>query len=233
MDREEQRKRAFSQAFQHMNQPRYSDLNAPPAKRVHSHPLGATALHLPEFGHENEAPLDWDSRAAFDNAPSTRIRHTAPVDLQYFNPAHYNHASLQCELYGNSPGPEVECEPGSSPPPLKRDRRLTSPARHHSLPTTPIVRGQSMFAPSPYIRPDLVISLGDVIGSYAQPVTEPSPMSDVSTVVDPLTPSALNFGELTLKSEGYSIPSSPLWHGNQGGRATVRLMPVGSFARCV
>lgn len=233
MDRQEQRKRAFSQAFQRINQPRHSDQNAQPAKRILSYPLGATAPHHQDFDQENEAPLDLDSTAAFDEAPGTQIRHPAPVDLQYGDPAHYNYASLQYELYGNGPGPDVEYESGSSPPPLWRDRQPVFPARHDSLPTPPVVRGQSMFGPSPYVRPDLDTSLGDTIDSYAQPVTKQSPMSDASTAVDPLTPSALNFGELTLSSQGYSIPSSPLRHGNQGGRATVRVVPVASFARYV
>jgi len=233
MDRQEQRKRAFSQAFQRINQPKHGDQHAKPAKRILSYSLGATSLRHQDFDQENEAPLDLDSTTAFDEAPGTQIRHPAPVDLEYADPSLYNHASLQYELYGNGPGPEVEYEPESSPPPLLRERQPRYPARHDSLPTPPVVRGQSMFGPSPYVRPDLDSSLGDIIDSYAQPGLELSPMSDASTAVGPLTPSALNFGDLTLNSQGYSIPSSPLRHGNQSGRATVRVVPVASFARYV
>ncbi|KAF3052143.1 hypothetical protein E8E11_011421 [Didymella keratinophila] len=231
MDRQEQRKRAFSQAFQRINQPKHSDQNAQPAKRILSYPLGVTTLQHQGSDQENEAPLDLDSAAAFDEAPGIQIRYPASVDSQYADPSLFNHASLQYELYGDGPGPEVEYEPGSSPPPLLRERQSSFPAWHDSLPTPPVVRGQSMFGPSPYVRPDLDSSLGDIIDSYAQPGPELSPMSDASTAVDPLTPSALNFGDLTLSSQGYSIPSSPLLHGNQGGRATVRVVPVAPFAR--
>lgn len=230
MDRQEQRKRAFSQAFQRMNQPRHSDQNAQPAKRILSYPLDATGLHHQDLDQENEAPLDLDSTAAFDEAPGTQIRHPASVDFQYADPTLYNYVSLQYELYGHRPGPEVKYEPGSSPPPLLREQQPRFPARHDSLPTPPVVRGQSMFGPSPYVRPDLDSSLGDIINSYVQPGLELSPMSDASTVVGALTPSALNFGDLTLNSQGYSIP---LRHGNQGGRATVRVVPVAYFAKYV
>ena len=231
MDRQEQRKRAFSQAFQRMNQPRHSDQNAQPAKRILSYPLGATGLHHQDFDQENEAPLDLDSTAAFDEIPGTQIRRPAPVDLQYADPSLYNYASLQYELYGNGPGPEVEYEPGSSTPPLFRERQPKFSARLDSLPTPPVIRGQSMLGPSPYVRPELDSSLGDIIDSYAQPGPELSPMSDASTAVGPLTPSALHFGDLTLNSEGYSIPSSPHRHGNRDSSATIKVVPVASFAR--
>jgi hypothetical protein len=232
-DRQDQRKRAFSQAFQRMNQPRPNDQNAQPAKRILSHPLGCAGLHHQEFDQENETPLDLDSTAAFDEIPSTQVRHPPSMDLQYANPALHNYASLRYELYGNGPGPEIEYEPRGSQPRLLSDRQPKFPARHGSLPTPAIVRGQSMFGPSPYVRPDLNPSLSDAIDLYAQPVTELSPMSDTSNTVGPLTPSALNFGDLTLNSQGYSLPSSPLRHGDQGNRATARVVLVSSLTRYV
>lgn len=231
MDGQEQRKRAFSQAFQRMNQPRHSDQNAQPAKRILPYPLGTPGIHYQDFDQENEAPLDLDSTVAFEETPGTQVRYPAPVDLQCADPSLYNYASLQYELYGNGPGPEVEYELGSRPSPLFRERQPKFPARLDSLPTPPVVRGQPMFGSSPYVRPELDSLLGDTIDSYARPGPELSPMSDASTAVGPLTPSALHFGDLTLNSEGYSIPSSPHRHGDLDSRATVRIMPVASFAR--
>lgn len=226
MNRREQRKRAFSQAFQRINQPRHSDHSFQLAKRILSYPLDATGLYQ-DYDQENEAPLDLDSAAAFDEAPGTQMRHPAPVGLQCAGPALCNYASLQYELYGSAPGPEVEYESGSSQPPLLREREPLLPAQHNSLPTPSAVRGQCMFGPSPYVRPDL----GPSLGSYAQSGTDLFPMSDASTAVGPPTPSALNFGDLSLNSEGHSIPSSPLRYGSHGGRATVRVVTISSFAR--
>lgn len=226
MDHQDQRKRAFSQAFQRMNQLRQGDHNTKPAKRILSYPLGATDLRHQECDQENEAPLDLDTTAAFDEMPGTQIRHPLPVNLQYADPTLYDYASLQNELYANGPGPELNYESGSSPPPLLRDRKPMFPVRHDSLPTPPIVRGQSMFGPSPYVRPDLV-------ESYGYSGTELSPMSDTSTAVGPVTPSALNFDYLTLNSQGHPLTSSPIRYGRRGGRTTVRVVPVFSFVRYV
>ncbi|KAF3033384.1 hypothetical protein E8E12_005097 [Didymella heteroderae] len=219
------------QAFQRMNQPRHRDQHAQPSKRVLSYPLGATSLRHQGLNQENETPLDLVSAAVFAEVSNTRIRHPAPVGLQYADPALYDYASLQYALSRNDPGPEVEYELGSSPPPLFHDRQPKFSARHDSLPTPPIVRGRPMFSPSPYVRPDLNPSLSDIINSHVQPGIGLSPMSDASTAVGPLTPSALNFGDLTLNGQGYLIPSSPLRHVNQGGRATVRAVPISSFAK--
>ncbi|KAF1931822.1 uncharacterized protein M421DRAFT_321363 [Didymella exigua CBS 183.55] len=230
MDRQDQRKRAFSQAFQRANQPRHSDQNAQPTKRILSYPLGVAGLHKQEFDQENEVPLDLDSTAAFDEIPETQIRHLAPVDLQSAHPALHNYASLQYKLYSNGPGLELGYELGSSPPVL-RDPQPKFSIRHDSLPTPPIVRGQSMFGPSPCIRTGLSSSLEDIANSFAQPETKLSSMSNASAAICPMTPSALNFGDLTLHSQGRSLPSSPHRYGSQGGRTTTRVMPVSFFAK--
>lgn len=217
-----------------MNQPRHSDQNVKPAKRILSYPLSSTDFYHQGFDQENEAPLDLDSTDAFHKFSGTQIRHPPPVDLQYANPVLYNYESLQYELYGNGPGPELEHDAGGDPPLLVRNRQPVFPTRHDSLPSLPtpaVVRGQSMFGPSPYVRLDLDSPLNDIVDSYAQPGAEDTPMSDATTTIGPLTPSALNFGDLSLNSQGYSFPSSPLRHGAQCGRATARVVPVSSFAR--
>lgn len=235
MDRQDQRKRAFSQAFQHLNQPRPSDYSTQPAKRILYYPPSTAGLNQQNCDHGigdgDPRYLDWT--ATFDATPETQIRHPRQVDLQCIDPAFHNHPSLQDELCGNRPRSELNYEPGSCPPPLLRDRQSILSARYDSLPTPLVVRGLSMFGPSPYVRPDLNSTLGRNHSSHVQPGDELSPISAASTEVGLLTPSALNFGDLNLNSQGHSFPSSPFQYGNQGGRTTVRIVPVISFARYV
>lgn len=241
MDPQDQRKRAFSQAFQKLNQSRLSDNDSQAAKRVFSYPLGPTALYHQDCNQENETPLDLDYSVAFKQIPGTQIRHPPPVDLQYANPILYNYASLQYALYGNGPGPELESVDGTMQRPAAPKRPYQGPVLHEAaLPTPQYVRGQSMFGPSPYIRPDSSSSLGNMIDSYAQSRPGPfiyedecSPMSNATTAVGPLTPSALDFGDLSLNSPGYSLPTSSLRDDEHGSRTTVRVVPTSRFAKYV
>ena len=230
MDRQDQRKRAFSQAFQRMNQPRPGD-NSQPAKRILSYPLVSTCLHHQGLDQKTEVPLGLDCVPAFNQIPRTQIRRPPPVDLLYADPAHYNYASLQYELYGNGSGPELKADTGRTPPPVVRNQRFgDSLLRESPLSTPPIVRGQSMFGLSPSVRPEPSPSLGNIVDSYAQ--SKGSSVSDTTTAVGPLTPGALKFGDLSLDSQGHSLPPSPLQTGGQGNYGRVRVVPISSFARC-
>ncbi|KAJ4317312.1 hypothetical protein N0V94_004997 [Neodidymelliopsis sp. IMI 364377] len=238
MDRQEQRKRAFSQAFQRLNQTRLDDSSVQAAKRVLSYSNGFTVPFNHDADQENQTPTDVNSDIAFDQIPSTVLHHPPPSDLQYLNPRLYNYASLQYELYGNGPGPELKDVANAPSPPAPRKREFDGPVlREADLPTPLFVRGQSMFGPSPYVRPDSASRLDDIPRFHVQSENGPStyqntssPMSDVSTTVGPVTPSALNFGDLSLESQGYSLPSSPLRDIGYGNRATVKIMPTSAFA---
>ncbi|KAJ4338486.1 hypothetical protein N0V95_008056 [Ascochyta clinopodiicola] len=236
MDRRVKRKRAFSQAFQLINQAMHEEDNDQTAKRVFSYPLGSAVSHLQDPHGENEVPLDLDYKSILEPIPGTQIRHPPPAGLQYANPALYSYASLQFELYGNDPGPKLKSSTGVMPSYVAPKQQFEGPVlREAALPTPRFVRGKSMFGPSPYIRPDHDFSVDDMLESYAQPVPAiygdaDSPMSDATTAVGPLTPVALNFGDLSLNSQGNSVPSSPLRDSEQGNRATVRVLPTSSFA---
>lgn len=228
MDHQDQRKRAFSQAFHQLNQYSLGDNNFQVAKRVSSQPLLSTALYHHNSDQENETPLDLDYNEAFEQIPGTQIRHPPPVYLQYANPALYNYASLQYQLYGSGPGPQLKSDAGSLPP-LAPKRHFNDPILCTAVPTPEIVRGHSMFGPSPYVRPDFNSALRDIIDSYA--ASRDSSMSDATTAVGPLTPSALHFGDLSLSSQANSVPSSPFRDDGLNNRAIARIVPVASFTR--
>ncbi|KAH6643552.1 hypothetical protein C7974DRAFT_671 [Boeremia exigua] len=237
MDYQDQRKRAFSQAFQLANQPRFSDSRSQPAKRILTYPLHSMGLCYQNTDKENDGPLDLDYDSTVDEAPGTQVRHPPPINLRRTRPVLYNTASLQYELYGDGPGPEA----GTSydPNSVVRNAGLRdSDVCKSPLSTPSIVRGKSMFGPSPYLRPNLSLSLGSSADSCSQTafisgVLENAgpPMSDATTAVNPLTPSTLKFGDLSLNSEGYSFMSSPLRQSVQGNRATVSMVSTCSFSK--
>jgi hypothetical protein len=241
MDRQEQRKRAFSQAFQRLNQTRLDETSVQAAKRVLSYPIGFTVPLNHNADQENQTPTDLNNDISFDQIPGTVLHHPPPSGLQHLNPRLYNYTSLQYELYGNGPGPELRDAAKAPSPPAPRKREFDGPVlRELDLPTPLFVRGKSMFGPSPYVRPDSASRLDDIprfrVQSEHVPAIYPntnSPMSDVSTAVGPVTPSALNFGDLSLESQGYSLPSSPLRDVGYGNRATVKIMPTSAFARYI
>jgi hypothetical protein len=241
MDRQDQRKRAFSQAFQLMNQPRLGDTDAQATKRILSCPLRSVAPYYHDFDQEKEPSLDPDCGTVFEQIPGTQIRRPPPIDLKHLNPALYNYASLQYELYGNGPRSRLEPGVGAMSPPISRSRYVKATVQCESdLPTPQFVRGKSFFGPSPYIRSDSSLSPKNVFNSYTQSRDRlaiyengDSPMSDTLTAVSPLTPSALRFGDLSLESQRYSLPSSPLRNGGHENRAAVKIVPTSSFARYV
>ncbi|KAF9696486.1 hypothetical protein EKO04_005627 [Ascochyta lentis] len=222
-----------------MNQLKHDESHGQAAKRVSTDPFGSADSYLRDSHEENEVPLDLDYSPGVEPIPGTQIHHPPPAGLQYTNPALYNYASLQFELYGNGPGPQLKSGVGGIPSSAAPKRQFEGPVLHEAaLPTPQIVRGKSMFGPSPYTRPDHSSLLHEMLDSYAQPGPGPaiyddgdSPMSDATRAVGPMTPGALNFGDLSLNSKGYSLPSSPLQDGNHGNRATVRVVPTSSFAR--
>lgn len=235
MDRQDQHKRAFSQAFPRMYQPRYGGQHAQPVKRILPDPVSSTSICQQESDQENEEPLGSNTAASFNEAPGTQIHHQPTVDLQYANAATCSHASFYYELYsnGSAPAPALEHDVRGSPLPLLCDQQPRFPLRYDSLSTPQVVRGQSMFGPSPYVRSDLSSSSGSIVGPHAQSGNELSPMSDAFTAVGPLTPGALKFGDLTLNSKGHSLSSSSVRYEGQGGHAAVSVVPVISFARYV
>lgn len=240
MDRQDQHKRAFSQAFQLINQSRLSENYTQSAKRISTSPLNPVDLYHQEYDRKNETPLDLDCVPAFDEIPGTQIRHAAPAGLSYADPSVKSHNSLQYELYSYGPGPEVEADIEYGPSPVVRNERLGSETQYDSpLPTPAVVRGRSMFGPSPYVRPDSLPSITIVNSDFrnettsVNPNSEDSPMSDATTAINPPTPSALNFSDLSLNSEGYSIPSSPLRISVHENRTTVSIVPASSFAEYV
>jgi hypothetical protein len=224
-----------------MSQQRLSDNQIQPAKRVPSYPLVCISLRHPEPDQENELPLDvdLDRSVSFNQIPRTQVCHPPPVDVRYVNPALYNYASLQYELYGNGPRPKLEPGAGPMQRPVVHNRKFEELVlRKSSLLTPEFVHGKSLFGPSLHIKADFSSRTSAIVDSYAQYEPGPaiyedgsSPMSDATTAVGPMTPSALNFGDLTLDSQGYSLPSSPIRSNGQNNRATVRIVPTSLFAR--
>lgn len=241
MDPRDQRKRAFSQAFQRVNQPRLSGNDDQAAKRTLSHSLGSTGLHCQKPNQKDNLLPEPDCTLAFEQIPDTQIRYPLPAVSQHDKPALYTYASLQYELRGNESERDPNFDAKEIPPPIMRNQCYEYPAiREAALSTPEFVRGKSMFGPSPYIRPDSSSPLGNAVNPYAQFEIEPasyrgedSPMSDATTAVGPLTPSALNFGDLSLGSGGQSLAPSPLRHDSTSTRATVRVVPTSSFGRYV
>lgn len=229
MNRQDARKRAFSQAFQRKNQLKFGDSLSQPAKRFLSYPCGSTDFYQQEFDQENRLPFDQDCTAASDSTPRTQIRRPKLSDSQYAQPAHHTDAPLQDELCSIRPGRESKAGDDVLPPPVLRKRQHESPLLCISDLTPTVVRGQSMFGPSPYVRPDFSSSTSTIAGAYS--CSEDSPMSDAVTAVALLTPSALGFGGLSLNNHDYSSPSSPLRDGEEGNRATVRIVSTASLKR--
>jgi hypothetical protein len=99
MDHQDRRKRAFSQAFQRLSQPRLLDSSSQPTKRISSYPCGSTGLYQRDFGQEN-APLPEQIRTPdVDPVPRTQVRHPQPSNVQYADSSHYINAPLRYALY--------------------------------------------------------------------------------------------------------------------------------------
>ena len=93
MDHQDRRKRAFSQAFQRLSQPRHLDSSLQPAKRISSHSSGSTDVY-------QQAPLPDQIRTPdVGPAPGTQVRHPQPSNLQHADSIHYDDASLRYKLY--------------------------------------------------------------------------------------------------------------------------------------
>ena len=93
MDHQDRRKRAFSQAFQRLSQPRHLDSSLQPAKRISSHSSGSTDVY-------QQAPLPDQIRTPdVGPAPGTQVRHPQPSNVQHADSIHYNDASLRYKLY--------------------------------------------------------------------------------------------------------------------------------------
>ena len=93
MDHQDRRKRAFSQAFQRLSQPRHLDSSLQPAKRISSHSSGSTDVY-------QQAPLPDQIRTPdIGPAPGTQVRHPQPSNVQQADSIHYNDASLRYKLY--------------------------------------------------------------------------------------------------------------------------------------
>lgn len=235
MNCHDQHKRAFSQAFPPMNQPRFIDGYTQSAKRILSYQRNTSDHYLPEFEQENDVPLDLDCAPAFDEAPGTQVRHPVSVDSRHVD---YNHASLHYELYSNGSGSRIQANPeGLSPALLQNEQPRDRSQSEAPLLTPLIVSGQSMLGPSPYIRPDISSPLNNCVhpclqnaSAYNDYSDGDSPMSDATTAVGPLTPSALNFGSLSLNNQGHSISSFSVRVSIHGNRATVTVMPTSCFA---
>ena len=124
-------------------------------------------------------------------------------------------------------------------PPVVHNRNFEELVRRKSsLPTPKFVHGKSSFGSSPCIKLDFSSRTSAIVDSYDQYEPGPaiygdsrSPMSDATTAVGPMTPSALKFGDLTFNSQGYSLPSSPIRGDGQKNRTTVRVVPTSSFTR--
>lgn len=240
MDRQDQRKRTFSQTFHLVNQARLGDNHVQPAKRNMSYALNSTGLYHLGSDPGDDSSLDRKCVSALDEVPGTQIRHQVPVDLQYTDPSLYGHASLQYNLYSNEPGPDMRNNTELVARPVVSNYCLEDMSQYESPPPTPaFVRGHSMFDPSHYVRRDDNSPLSSIVNSYfrsmnvsAIHISSDSPMSDATTAIAPLTPSALNFADLSLNSQAYSVPSSsPLRISVRDNRTTVTVVPTSSLAK--
>ena len=99
MDNQDRRKRAFSQAFQRLSQPRHLDSSIQPAKRISSYSCGSTDLSQRDFGQENALLPAQIRTPDVDSAPGTQVRHPQPSNLQCADSIHHNDDSLRYELY--------------------------------------------------------------------------------------------------------------------------------------
>ena len=239
MERQDQRKRTFSQTFHLVNQARLGDNHVQSAKRNLSYALNSTGLDHLGLDREEETSLDLNYVSAFDEVPGTQVRHPVPVDLQYDHSSLYDYAPLQYELYSNGPGPEMHTNTELVPRPVVNNYCLGDMSQYESPPPTPaFVRGHSMFGPSPYVRGDGISPSSSIVDSYFRNenvstihVYSDYPMSDATTAIGPLTPSALKFADLSLNSQAYSVPSSsPLRVSVRDTRTTVTVVPTSSFA---
>ena len=232
MDRQDQRKRAFSQAFQRMNQPRVDDGHSQATKRTLSYPLSSTTPYPHKSNQENEFMLNLDCGLVLGAIPGTQVRHNPSAELQQPNPRLCIYTSLQCRLNGT----------GVISPPIVRNRNFEGSLPYEpALPTPQFVQGKSMLSPSPCIRPDFESSSDDTVDAYASCFRSDrvrviyengrSSMTDATTTIDPLTPNTLKFGDLSLNSQSYSLRSSPMRDVVHGHRATVKTVPTSSFAR--
>lgn len=215
MDVQAQRKRAFSQAFQLINQTRLVNNHLQPAKRVSHHPL--------DSNQENEAPSTRIS--TLEQTPGTQVRHPKPDGLGYTKNTPYSYALLRYELFGIEVGPESSLTTDVDLPPVLRGGHFDTPELPDSLSTPQIVRGQSMFGPSPYVRPDVSLSIGDKASEQTQ--SRDFLMTDAP--VDLLTPSALGFDNLSLNSHESSMNASPIRREDQYCRTRVRIVPISSM----
>ncbi|KAJ4992273.1 BTB/POZ domain-containing protein [Stagonosporopsis vannaccii] len=91
----------------------------------------------------------------------------------------------------------------------------------------PEIQSDTEQCPPPVLRDR---RLGDV--SQSTQVNADSPISNATTEIGPLSPSGLNFGDLSLNSRDYSVPSSPNQIDIHGHRTTVTAVPTSSFADC-
>lgn len=242
MDRQDQRKRAFSQAFQRMNQPRIDDSLSQAAKRTLSYPLGSTTPYPSDINQENEAMLNLDCGLALEAIPGTQIRHNPPANLQQLNPGTYNCASFRYQLYDTILEQELRHGTRVMPPPMMHSQSFEGPVHYKpAFPSTQFVPGKPTLSLSPHTRPDSSSSSDDTVGACdscpqsgcgsAIYENESFSMTYSTTAIDALTPSALNFGGLSLDGQGYSLHSYPVRDVHYSHRATVRIVPASSFAR--
>jgi hypothetical protein len=96
MDHQDRCKRAFSQAFQRLSQPRLLDSSSQPVKRISSYPRDSTGHYQRDFDQEN-APLPDQIRTPdMDPVPGTQVRHPQPSNA---DSSHYINAPLRYALY--------------------------------------------------------------------------------------------------------------------------------------
>jgi hypothetical protein len=96
MDHQDGRKRAFSQAFQRLSQPRLLNSSSQPVKRISSYPRGSTGLYQRDFGQENASLPDQIRTPDMDPVPGTQVRHAQPSNA---DSSHYISAPLRYALY--------------------------------------------------------------------------------------------------------------------------------------
>lgn len=215
---QDRRKRAFSQAFHRHHHSMLSESSSQKTKRVSSNTYTSLNPYQQDLDQEN-APLPNQIRTpASESVPGTQIRYPQAGHVQHADLAFHANAPLLCEQHLSEIGPERSQIPEKAPHLLSRNQYFESLEGFENDLSPAVVRGQSIFGPSPVVEVDSQLLFG-------------TNSSDLTTTVSSPSPSALGFDELSLNSPSSPIPPTVHQCEDEYSRTTVKIMSASFFAR--